>query len=438
MALHIQMSEEAEKELKRSALRNQLSSILASLLVMCGGGALLFFAVILIVQEAPAVFVSYVPPTDNLPPSATPTTRELSSKASTPSSSVSPTVIVSTSASAVQMASVEIEAADIDMGSGIDIDMGMDAGLGDGLGEGGAGLGSGTAGGSALVGTYYDLKLTRSGAQAKDLSVNAGGQVPPEQRGALAKIYSDFTRSWSSSVLERRYKAPNQLYASSFYMPRCAAAYGPKAFGLDPKKHKPAAWVVVYRGKVRAPKSGKFRFVGTGDDLLCVRFNRKQVLEAGYAIPSKYKDLEAGCLEMAMNMDQGKDYIAKIKAGKDPDHRGYEYSPLPEGWDWNMVGGLTAGTVFEVKEGQVYPIEIMISEGPGGAFGFALLIEDLTDNPQGKKKPQDRVYDLFRTNFTLPNHDEIKKMLEEAGCLMGGNLHCPVYNADSPIWVAVP
>ncbi len=440
MALHIQMSEEAEKELKRSALRNQLSSIAVSLAVMLLGGGALFFAVILIVQEAPAVFVSYVPPAENLPPSSSPTTQELSSKAATPTNTVSPTVIVSTGAAPVQMAAVEIDAAEVEMDAGIDLAMGMDSDLGDSLGDAGGGLGSSSPGGSALVGTYYDLKRTRSGANSKDLSFNGNG-VPHEQRGALAKIYYDFTRTWSPGVLDRFYKAPTQLYASNFYMPRCNATYGPVAFGLDTKKFKPAAWVVVYRGKVRAPKSGKFRFVGTGDDLLCVRFNRKMVLEAGYAIPSKFKQLEAGCLEMADNMDTGKEYIANIKAGKDPDHRNYEYIPLPDGWAWNRVGGLTAGTVFEVSEGQVYPIEILVSEGPGGAFGFALLIEDLTDNPQSKKPAAERVYDLFRTNFSLPDEAKIKEMLNPPGgdnYLMDGDLHCPPYNADCPIWVAVP
>ncbi len=430
MALHIQMSEEAERELRRSALRNQLSSILASLLVMCGGGAILFFAVILIVQEAPAVFVSYVPPTEDLPPSATPTTRELSSRAATPSSSVSPTVIVSTSASAVQMASVEIEAADIDLGSGIDIDMGMDAGLGDGLGDGGAGLGSGTAGGSALVGTYYDLKLTRSGARSALFPKE--GNLAISQNPEYAKILHQFTRSWSPSVLERYWKSPAKLYASSWYMPHCSADYAPLAFQCDPKKNLASAFAVVYRGKVRAPKSGTFRFVGAGDDMICVRFNRKTVLEAGWCIPSMF-DGSASCLDLSMNRF---DYMSKIKEGKDPKHRGYEYVELPNAGDWMNIGGLTAGTPFEVKEGQVYPIEILVSE-VGGAFGFFLFIEDMKDSPQAKKPVAERRFDLFRTNFSLPDADEIRKLLGER-YLWKGELKALPYNPDSLIWVAVP
>ncbi len=378
MALHIQMSEEAEKQLRRTALRNQLTSILVSLAFIVFGGGALFFAVILIVQEAPAVFVSYVPPADNLPPSATPTTQELTSKASSPSETVSPSVIVSTGAAPVQMAAVEIEAADVDLGAAVDFSMGFGAGdMGDGLGDGGSGLGSGKAGGSALVGTFYDLKLTRSGAKST---------VSPENRASYMQVYHDFTKSWSPSVLNKYWQSPTKLYASNFYLPNCSAGYGPVAYQCDPKKNKPSAWIAVYRGKVRAPKSGKFRFVGTGDDLLCVRFNRKTVLEAGWAIPSKHKTGSA-----VDNMGANKEYQKAIREGKDPDHKGYEYVPLPNGWEWNNIGGLSAGTPFEVKEGSVYPIEIMISEGPGGKFGFVLLIEDMDDNPQGKMNKGKRV-----------------------------------------------
>ncbi len=437
MALHIQMSEEAEKELKRTALRNQLVSILASLACIVFGGGALFFAVILIVQEAPAVFVSYVPPADNLPPSATPTTQELTSKASSPSESVSPNVIVSTGAAPVQMAAVEIEAADVDLGSAVDFSMGFGAGaIGDGLGEGGSGLGSGQAGGSALVGTFYDLKLTRSGAKAP-LTQDPGVTSIVKNRHVLAQIYYDFTKSWSPAVLNKYWQAPTKLYASNFYMPNADAKYGPIAYQCDPKKNQPSAWVAVYRGKVKAPKSGKFRFVGTGDDLLCVRFNRKMVLEAGWAIPSKHKEGTAHALDLSASTEAGKGYMKSIREGKDPDHKDYEYVALPNGWTWNAVGGLTAGTVFEVKEGQVYPIEIMISEGPGGRFGFALLIEDQDENHQGKKPALDRVYDLFRTNFSLPDEKGIAELIKKAG-FNPGTLQCPKYNPDSPIWVAVP
>ncbi len=432
MALHIQMSEEAERELKRSALRNQLSSIAASLALMLFGGGALAFAVILIVQEPPPAFISYVPPTENLPPSAAPTTAELSSKAASPSSTVSPSVIVSTGAAPVQMAAVDIEAADIDMDAGIDIAMGLGTDLGDGLGDGGGGMGSGSPGGSALEGIFYDLKQTRSGGRSN--VVNKEGRVIAEE---VCEVYHNFTKSFNRSALSKYYQSPTKLYASNFFLPQCDARYGPIAFQCDDKV-KPSGWIAVYKGKVKAPKSGKFRFVGIGDEFIVVRFKRKTVLEAGWCIPSLYTKENRNVFSMGEHTDKGRAYLKGIKEGKDKEHKDYELVRMKEGWNLNQVGGLMAGTPFSVKEGEVCDIEIAVSEGPGGAFGFMLFIEDIDGNPQGKKKSTERVYDIFRTNFSLPNQKEIRELLQKAKCLRGGEMEAPPYNEDSPIWVAVP
>ncbi len=435
MSLHIQMSEEAETQRKKAALRNQLSSILTSLAVMGGGAALLFSSMILILKEAPSAFIAYNPPAENLPPSAAPSMAELSPKSSSPSSAVTPILITSTSPAPLQMRTVDIEAGDIEINSGIDVSMGLGAGLGDGLGDGGIGLDGGRPGGSALVGTFYDLKLTRTGAKSK-LAPPEGSTIP--DRAEMSRIYHEFTKGWSPSVLNKYYQSPTKLYATNFYLPHCKADYGPMAYQCDLKKNKPAGWVAVYRGRVKAPKSGTFRFVGTGDDVLCVRFNRKTVLEAGWCIPSLYEKEPGSTFSITTETERGRAYMKAIREGKDKDHKDYEYYAMPHGWSLNQVGGLTCGTPFEVKAGQVYPMEIMISEGPGGALCFFLLMEDMTDNPQSKLPAAQRRYDLFRTNFSLPNQEEIRQMLQKANCLWHGQMNCPPYNEDSPIWVVVP
>ena len=86
----------------------------------------------------------------------------------------------------------------------------------------------------------------------------------------------DRNKGWNESELNRFYKAPQQLYAAQFYIPRTPAKDAPKAYGGDDKV-KPSQWLAIYRGKVRAPKSGTFRFVGLGDDYLVVRFNKQNV-----------------------------------------------------------------------------------------------------------------------------------------------------------------
>ncbi len=428
MSLHIQMSDAAEAERRQASFRNKLTSLAVAIACLLGSGGALFFAVILIVQDTPPTIITYLPAAENLPPTNAPSIAELSPKASSAAMDVAPELIFSSGMSAVTIVAPDIETSPVDIGTGLNIgNLGIGH-VGPSLGKDDTILGTTEAGGSALVGSFYDLKLTRSGARSP--------LAPPVGRGIdmarVSAIYHEFTRNWSASVLEKYYKSPTQLYASHFYLPNCDARYGPRAYQCDPRRVHPSAWVAIYRGRVKAPKSGKFRFVGAGDDLLCVRFNKKTVLEVGWAIPSVHTDARD-----SHTLGSSQAYRQAIIDGKDPNHKGYEYIPLPSGWEWNNIGGLSAGTVFEVQEGKTYPIEIMISEGPGGKFGFALLIEDITGNPQGKKPAAERVYDIFRTNFSLPSEENIRKLLNEAG-FPAGRLQCPKYNADSPIWIAVP
>ena len=438
MSLHIQMSEEAEAELRKSAMRNRLSSLTASLLLIVLGGLILFLTAIYIAKEVPAEFVAYVPTAENAPPTDRPVQQDLTSKAASPSSSVAPSVIVAVgAASPIAMAPVELDmASPDDFGVGSDIAMGFGSGgIGDGLGDGGSGLGEGKAGGSALTGTFYDLKQTARGAST-GIRAPGGGDMPEADQAKLHEILHDFMRNWNAGQLNKYYSSDQKLYASNFYLPTCKASYGPKAFQCEDKV-KPAGWVAVYRGKVRAPKTGKFRFVGTGDDLLAVRFNNKQVLEAGWCLPSTFEK-NTGAIagkRGAIKYPQGKAYHDRIKEGKDPNHKGYviaHYNGVPK---WNdELGGLTAGEAFNVKEGEVYSVEILISEVPGGAFGFALLLDEYDEETKSWKFPGKQL-DIFRTNFSQPDQQELQKLLQG---YLEGNLECPPYNEDSLIWVAVP
>ena len=425
MALHIQMSEEAEQEYKRAKLRGMLSSFGASAALCLAFGLTLTFTVIYFAQDPPAEFLAYVPPAEDLPPRAVPTTPQLSSKAATPSNSVAPSVIVSTGAAPVAMAQIDVPMEDSeDDGLSIDIGIGLDTGLGDDLGDAGGGMGSSQPAGSALEGTFYDFKLTKSGAPT-GITEATGGKV--------YKILNTFVKTWSKSTFARYYQSKAKLYASNWCLPSCNAAYAPYAFQCK-DKCKPSAWAAVYRGKVKAPKTGKFRFVGTGDDLLAVRFGGKMVLEAGWALPSFYDDKNPGaCGTLGSIMNEaGKKYRKDIKNKKLATRRDYEFITTKETEKWNQeLGGLTAGSHFDVKEGNSYPIEILISEVPGGAFGFGLFSQDITEGTKGAS------IDIFRTNFSIPDMAEVQKMVSEAKCEMG-EMQCPKFNGDSPIWIAVP
>lgn len=430
------MSEEAEKELRRAVLRNKLSSIGACLLFMLLGGGLLVFTTIYIAGEMPAEFISYVPPSEDGPPTNTPVQKELTQKSSAPTAEVSPSVIVAQGATAVNMAPVNISTSEgLDFNTDIDMGLTMDGDLGSGLGDGGSGLGSGTAGGSALEGTFYDLKQTKNGAPT---GLKEGAA---EQNKIIEVLSGFFQRNWSPAALSRYYVSKTKLFASNFYLPVALADYGPIAYKVgspdQPKEKwvcKPSAWLAVYRGKVRAPKSGKFRFIGTGDDFLAVRFDKKTVLDAGYRLPTLWDKANPRACWVSGSGDL-KNYQALLKSGRDRNRKDYELiNSIPECKIWNNeLGGLTGGTIFEVKEGQTYPIEIAISEIPGGKFGFVLFIEDVTNGKNSKAKK----YDLFRTNFSLPNKKEIEKLLDEAKCKAGAFEAIP-YNEDSLIWTVTP
>ena len=421
------MSEEAEAQLRKASLRNKLSAVLSCLLFLLLGGGILFYVAIHIMKPAPASFVSYKP---KKKANAKTTRKQVSEENAVmeEASASEPTtpMLVSNSPNAVPM---PIAATAMDMGEGISADAGLGEGLGagdlgDSLGGGGDGLGSKDGGGSTLEGTFYDLKKKKSGA--------ASGLKPSDQNGVIAALAKFFQANWNEAELNKYYKSETKLYASSWYLPVASAKYGPIAYEVgDPKKPEsqwecqPASWLAVYRGKVIAPKTGKFRFIGTGDDFLAVRFNRKTVLEAGYRAPTFFdKANPTGCYisEGAKRAD----FLSKRK--------GYEMITSVTGCNkWNgELGGLVAGAEFSVKEGEAYPIEIAISEIPGGWFGFVLFIEDVTDGKNSKAKQ----YDLFRTCDTNPDPAKVMEALREAGCA-GQSVSIP-FNEDSWVWESVP
>lgn len=271
---------------------------------------------------------------------------------------------------------------------------------------------------SALTGRFYDLK------QPID------GRARPLHREQVVHFIRNFMDSdWDPEMLENYYSPKVELAAPYFYLPRCKASYAPKAFrcneGEQERTVEPQDWIVVYSGKVKAPKSGHFRFVGMGDDAIVVRFDKKVVLESGWSIPSK------GDMVLGTKRDY-QDYISSPKGGCAL----YKYEETPH---WNrMLGGIQTGTKFHVKEGQTYPIDIIISEIPGNEFGFCLLIEELETGkaPTGRYEVGDAPkVAIFRTNDTLPDLKEIEEALTKDGDYrVSNNLEVPPFLEDSPVW----
>ena len=431
MALHIQMTQRAEAALKKAATRNKVSSTAAGILFLLLGGLVLFFTVIFIAGQAEPEFMPYLPPEENLPPTRQPTVQDLTSSPSSPSHEVAPSVVVAFASAEVKVERVDVPLDDAAVGTSANLNLGIGIGdLGPGPGTGGGVLGDDEAGGSALEGTFYDLKQTRQGSPTNiQLS---GDHVEAPGRIEIMRILNEFSKGWNAGVLSKYYQSPTKLYASNFMLPgTVSAGYAPICYQCQDKV-KPSAWVAVYRGKVKAPSSGTFRFVGTGDDVLMVRFNNQTVLEAGWSIPSAFDGTDkATTLGSISANGGGKEYHQAVKDGKDATHRGYEFITMNGISKWNNeLEGLTAGSEFTVQEGKTYPIEILISEVPGGFFGFALLIQ----KKEGKQYDNNK-FDLFRTNFSCPTAGDLQQLLQGN---LRGSLEMPPFNTDSPIWVATP
>lgn len=425
--------------------------VVSGLLLLFGG--ILYFTILIIAGEVPAEFIAYTPPSGDGPPSNNPVSRELSARTATTNPTVTPSVIVAQNAVGAVAAPVSIDTTGDLSFDDMDVSVDLDTSLGEGLGSEGGGMGQGGGNGSALQGEFYDLKLTRSAAPSALTKGVVNKQKNPKtnkmefvfntnsgdfRHRAAEKLNEFFTRN-NKNAFSGFYKAPLTLNNPNFCLPSIDANVATQSFGVD-DVCKPSGLVCVYHGRVRAPKTGKFRFVGMGDDFLGVRFDKKIVLEAGYILPSLWKKDDPNSFEVHNFVQSDPDRLKKhwqaVKDKKLRDFEGYEQdSSYPNLEVWNKgVGGLTIGKTFEVKEGEVYPIQVVVAEVPGGQFGFVLLIEDVTKGP-GKKGDPKR-YDIFRTNFAVPTVESLRKTLKENKVNMPDSTakQMPKFNEDSPIW----
>lgn len=301
-------------------------------------------------------------------------------------------------------------------GSGGGRGLGKGLGIGDGLTPG---FSSGNASKNpfgmldmtpdALVGTFYDFKQTN-----KRKPTNL---TDDEMRQELRKIVK---QGFGERSFRDYYKAEAQLYQTKLRIPTMSAYVAPAAFGVE-KEVQPRQWAVVYRGAVKAPKSGKFRFVGAADDVLVVKFNNKLVFDHGYTLATS---AGSGGLMSQENYKTNED----SDAGKDFKR----YSPMPvptltykyaaTGALNKALKGLAVGPEFEVTEGSIYPIEILISEVPGGFFSAALLIEEkgvtYEKDPAGSP-----ILPLFRLDNSPPDTST--------------NGQAPPFDPNGPVWRSV-
>ena len=256
---------------------------------------------------------------------------------------------------------------------------GSSKGFGDGSGGGiGAGKGVGVGnsrnfvglfgakfGANGLSGTFYDIKQTKE-RKATNAQPYPAGMEPYRD-----VIRSFLSSNWNTSKFERYFRAPETLMMSQLFIPGRSASAAPVAFGVE-KEVQPSRWLVHYKGTVRAPQAGTFRFVGSGDDWLIVRWNRKIAFDEGY---------ETYAIKNGRYTDFSQVVDVQVPIDRTPGGRHY----------------LKCGPWITVRKGDAIPIEILMGEGPGGSFDVYLAIEVAKPKKEKGEFVGEGSLKLFRT-----------------------------------------
>ncbi len=281
------------------------------------------------------------------------------------------------------------------------------------MGDGGEGDGRGNLKGM-LQGVFYDLKQTRD-RKATDAMGNPNVENDFTRDRILPVLKEFINGSWRRQYdnegrvhypeLDKYYCSPTRLWNSCFYTQQINATEAPAAFRCG-KEVNTGGWVCIYSGNLVAPFSGKFRFVGYCDDILLIRFNKEIVFDYGWYSATLGVNLNT----FGGNFD---DSYHRILTGHPETERQRRMIADSVIYSKHMLDvyfpsfdsnhGIAKGPVLEVKEGQVYPIEIMISEVPGGKFSMLLFVEQLDENGE-PLEPNPETLTLFRTTLDLPEH----------------------------------
>ncbi len=106
------------------------------------------------------------------------------------------------------------------------------------------------------------------------------------------QFIADFIRNgWNESDFTPYYKASKKLYTSAIWIPTTHSENTAAEMHLE-NELTPTLWIGWYRAQVTAPKSGKFHFVGFGDDTLVVAINGKVVFDQGSSKPAPWYNLD--------------------------------------------------------------------------------------------------------------------------------------------------
>lgn len=349
MSLHAAISAEAQAALDAQKKKSTAYSIIIAVLACVLLGIILSIFVLATVTKKAPELVSYqmgIAETETTEQEEV--TNQVTRQPTAPSTASS--VITADSASDISAPTVDfsLEEATLDMGIGEDFGLGLDGTefATEALEEGSAGgFGSSVKVKGTIEGHFYDFKQTPEGEENTRYKPITMKSIQQDKGMSYTRAIREIrNRNFAESSLKNYYKAERPLYARYIAIPQGNAGQAPRQFGQQGKV-KPSNWLIHYSGKIKAPKTGKFRFAGAGDDLLTVNINKRTVFTE--SILNRF-------VPNAVTM-KGK------SSGPDILFRNHP---------------IVYGSWFNVREGEIIDIDIVISEGPGGHMSFILALED--------------------------------------------------------------
>jgi len=208
--------------------------------------------------------------------------------------------------------------------------------------------------GNDFEGVFYALGVDRNG-QRNGLSLS-------DYNGVLGRF---FRSGWNDLAFSKYYRAPQKLYTTFFYIPMSPAEGVPRSFGVSDDVYT-YQWVVHYKGRIMSKRDGTFRFWGRGDNVLAVRLDGKEVLQAGHPAPT---------------------LIISDWRGSAKEHRKY----------YRGHGLMGVGDWFELKAGVPVEMEVVFGDPDGHWSQATLTIED-KDADYVKNRDGYPVLPVFKTS----------------------------------------
>ena len=225
--------------------------------------------------------------------------------------------------------------------------------------------------GNDLEGTFYSLSLDRRGKRSNV----SEGNFPRVMRGFF--VDSD----WNPRYLAKYYRWPQRLYTTFIFIPTIGFEHVPRSFGI-PDEICTDQWIVLYKGRIMAHETGRYRFWGGGNHVCAVKVDGKVVAHLGIkSIREQLTDW------MPDAPEYGKYYTGKIP--------------------------MNVGNWFELEANKPVDIEIVIGDHNGADTQATIRIQQ-----EGKKYRRNSdggpILPLFKT-AEIPEHlkDEIRYLTME-------------------------